>query len=251
MQERLVELLGINDLEAKIYLTLLKHGPSTILDLAEETGIARSSIYNYLGGLKELGLITEQDKNNKHYLTASSPVSFDGILDKKEKDIQKNRHQLEKFLPELLKAHNKSNGRVKVAIYDNLVTVRNLYKEAINTSDKIIRMIYSVDKMRENVPDEERTAFTQNRLKAGVTARTIYNSSKPLELKDKDQKYLRRSKWISQDKVSFNFDLLLYDDVVAFINYDGEKHRPLAVVTKSQAMANSWKTVFDFMFEMA
>lgn len=251
MQEKLAELLGINQLEAKIYLTLLKHGPSTILDLAEETGIARSSIYNYLGELKQLGLITEQDKNNKHYLVASPPSSFDNILVKKEKDIQKNRHQLEKFLPELTKAHGKSNGCVKVAIYDNLVTVRHLFREAVNTKEKIIRMIYSVDKMRENVPDEERTAFTQGRLKAGVTARTIYNSSKPLELKEKDQRYLRRSKWISQDKVNFDFDLLLHDDTVAFINYDGEKHRPLAVVIKSPTIANSWKTVFDFMFEMA
>ena len=87
MDIHLLENLGLKEKEAKIYITLLKEGPSLANSIAKNTEILRSSIYDYLDTLTEKGFITYTIKSGKKYFQAVNPSKImDNFSERKEKE---------------------------------------------------------------------------------------------------------------------------------------------------------------------
>ena len=64
---------GLNDKEIKIYLTLLKLGPTSVRKIAEKSGINRGTSYDVLKNLRTLGLVTYYHKATKQFFVAEDP----------------------------------------------------------------------------------------------------------------------------------------------------------------------------------
>jgi len=54
-----LEQLDLSEIEAKLYLTLLETGPTSVRDIAAAIGIKRTTAYLYVDQLAEKGLITK------------------------------------------------------------------------------------------------------------------------------------------------------------------------------------------------
>src|SRR3989344_3884902 len=79
---------GLSDKEANIYATLSKRGPSLASDLAESTGINRSTVYVILGSLSKQWLISERREGYTQMFTAASP---DLLVKKAEDSLSKQK----------------------------------------------------------------------------------------------------------------------------------------------------------------
>ena len=65
--------LGFSEKEIKVYLTLLKSGPSSVRTLAQVSGINRGTTYDILKSLIAQGLVSYYNKAAHQYFTAESP----------------------------------------------------------------------------------------------------------------------------------------------------------------------------------
>jgi HTH-type transcriptional regulator, sugar sensing transcriptional regulator len=76
--ERLQQ-LGFNGSEARVYVTLLQHGPLSGYELAKVSGVPRANVYSVLQKLEGRGAVTRLDKRAG---TRYAPVPFIELLEK-------------------------------------------------------------------------------------------------------------------------------------------------------------------------
>lgn len=180
MQEEL-KLLGLNDIDIKVFLKLLELGESSASEIAHKSGIPRASIYDILERLEKEGLASHIIKNFKKYFSASDPKSIVNDLEykkKKIKDILPELEKIKKSIPE---------EKTKTEIYEGkkgIQAVMNLILE-----EKEIFVIGASRKTKEVLP-----YFMENwhkeRVKRKVKVKIIYNNTKEIrkELKKPEVK---------------------------------------------------------------
>lgn len=102
MEEEL-RLLGLNEIDIKIYLTLLKLGEASASEIAQKAEIPRASVYDILERLEKEGLVSYIVKDFKKYFNATNPKIIIETLEykkKKIKDILPELEELKKKVPE-------------------------------------------------------------------------------------------------------------------------------------------------------
>ena len=120
--KKVLELYGLEEKQAAVYLELLNLGETTATKLAERTGIDRTLMYQLTDKLIEAGLASYIIKNNVRYFSAAAPE----ILLRK---IQEKEEQIRLALPEL-------KARLQPLIETKVETYRG--REGINTILKMI-----------------------------------------------------------------------------------------------------------------
>jgi sugar-specific transcriptional regulator TrmB len=95
--------LGLNEIESKIYLSLLKIPQQTTVTLSKNTGINRRTIYDNLDLLLQKGLVTYVIFNGKKHFNANDVKTLKQILDEKMftldtimpilQDLQKSKYE--------------------------------------------------------------------------------------------------------------------------------------------------------------
>ncbi|MFA6991787.1 MAG: helix-turn-helix domain-containing protein, partial [Candidatus Gracilibacteria bacterium] len=65
--------LGLNDKEAKVYLSCIKIGTSQVSKIAEDAKLNRVTTYDILEKLKKRGFVSHFTKQKTMYITAVSP----------------------------------------------------------------------------------------------------------------------------------------------------------------------------------
>ena len=92
--ERLL-LFGLSRQEAAIYLCLLKNGELTGYEVAKQTGISRSNVYNGLASLVEQGAAYVMEGTSAKY----TPVAMEEFCDNRIRYMSKERDVLVKNSP--------------------------------------------------------------------------------------------------------------------------------------------------------
>ena len=80
MLEKILQKLGLNDKEIKIYLTILKLGPSPVRAIAQTADINRGTTYDILKHLRDLGLVSYYHKDKHQYFIAEDPQKITHII---------------------------------------------------------------------------------------------------------------------------------------------------------------------------
>jgi len=101
---------GLEEKEAKTYLTLLSLGESTATTIAEKAVLDRTLMYQLTNKLIEKGLVSYIVKNNVRYFSAAPPETLIKNLQEKEEDIKD-------ILPQLKYLEKKETKEMKVEVY--------------------------------------------------------------------------------------------------------------------------------------
>lgn len=121
--------LGLNEKEAKTYLACLALGSATIQEIAKKAGIKRTSIYNFIDRLVELGLISKTQKENHYYFLAESPEILKTVQ-------QKNQTLLDKRLPDLTKLFQLDKSKTTFKYFRGRQGIRKIWKETLVVQNK-------------------------------------------------------------------------------------------------------------------
>jgi sugar-specific transcriptional regulator TrmB len=89
--------MGLSEKAAKVYIAALSKGEATILDLAKDSGVTRTTIYYVLNELIEKGLLSEVKRGKKTYYMYTEPELF--IKEKRMQIMQLD--ELEESLKEI------------------------------------------------------------------------------------------------------------------------------------------------------
>lgn len=101
--------IGLKEKEIKVYLSILKLGPSPVQTIATETGIKRTTAYLVLEKLKEVGLAGEIINKNKKLFFGEKPEKLLKIIREKKKEMEKEEERVKELLPQLEKILKNKN----------------------------------------------------------------------------------------------------------------------------------------------
>ncbi|MDO8624590.1 MAG: helix-turn-helix domain-containing protein, partial [Candidatus Diapherotrites archaeon] len=102
MDPRTLEEFGLTPNEAKVYLSLVVHGPSTASAVTRDSGLHRVLVYDVLVRLSEKGLVGSVVKAGSKVFEAASPKELVDRLDRAEEEVNAKRKRLQQVYPSLM-----------------------------------------------------------------------------------------------------------------------------------------------------
>src|ERR1700691_2243672 len=93
--------LDLSDIEAKLYLTLLQTGPTSVRDLAQTIEIKRTTAYFYIDQLVDKGLIMKLVKGSKKLVAANKPENLEQLVEAKISSAQTVKRNFPSILKEI------------------------------------------------------------------------------------------------------------------------------------------------------
>ena len=142
METKILEEIGLEQEEAKIYLALLKLGPVSASDVSRETKIERTAVYRILEKLLDKGIA--------NYFTENKVKRFNAVDPRKLLfQLEERYAEFEKMVPELERLSNweKPEGP-RIEIYRGLKGIKAMIREI-----RIIREDYCVLVSEIKIPE--------------------------------------------------------------------------------------------------
>lgn len=125
----ILQLLGLGEVEARLYLALLPQPPLTGYELAREAGVVRANVYPALQRLARRGAVMRQPGEGGNFKYAAVPYEqfLQRLRDEHDQTVEDARHMLSAVrTPERV-----TNGPLVARGYDNLIVgARQLCEEA-------------------------------------------------------------------------------------------------------------------------
>lgn len=124
---RLIKILqdiGLSENEARVYYSALSLGSSTIVNIARNANMKRTTVYTIIESLKQMGLMHITMRGLKKLYEAADPAQLELILEQR-------RNEIKKYLPDFSALHHMEGNNSFVKYYEGLTAVKSLYEESL------------------------------------------------------------------------------------------------------------------------
>ncbi|MCD4666903.1 ArsR family transcriptional regulator [archaeon] len=232
---------GLSEKEAKVYLALLKKGPSTVNDIAEKADLVRTTTYDVLKKLKEEGIVGSMNYNKILYFEPATPEKLIQILDERKKHITsilKELKQLRKDIPEIPRSE----------IYEGKHGVKTVFQIILESKKPLYG--YANYKAMIDFVKSYGPNFINTRAKRKIPIKIITESSKESsrDLKTKDKQQLRETRTIPE-LCNVNLNQYMNDEFVAILSSNIEN--PIGIIIYHKDFAKEQKIIFEKLWEIA
>jgi len=158
--------IGLGKNEAEIYLTLVKRGLSSVLEISKETKIHRSNVYEAITYLMDKSLVYEVSKDNKKVFYARQPSSLLEYLRSKEAELKEVVQKIES-------SHSKPDEESHVRISRGKFALRETLMGLLECNNPI--SVYGVPQKAPNIIGPILENFHKKRIEKKILMRHIYN----------------------------------------------------------------------------
>ena len=235
MKEELIE-YGLSEREVSVFIMALKTGEATANRISELVNLLRSTTYDVLERLKNMGLITTVNIGGKaHFTAADLSVLITSLEEKKNK--------IKKIIPEIKEIRNKVIDKPIAEVFMGKVAIIKLLEEILDNA-KEIRLIGSQENAFK-VLDYHPNNFRLKRLENKINVKEILeDSNESRSLKgNKFTKTRFLDSLINSREATFIFDkyvyhLLLHEEISA-----------IKIISEEHAKSNS--IAFDELWKIA
>jgi sugar-specific transcriptional regulator TrmB len=166
IKEQQLEMLGLRDKEARLYLAALTSKPFTVASIASKSGIKRPTCYIILDELTKRGLISIIPKAKKRLYKAEPPEAL-------IRQAKRTLSYAESFVPSLRDLFKEGKETSIVKYYYGQNGIRNIYEDALVCSNKTMHYIGSSGPLVEMAGDDFMRDFVGRRIKKGIKVWTI------------------------------------------------------------------------------
>jgi len=240
-EEQLAERLlsfGLSKKESRVYVATLGLGRGTVSQISRKAGINRTTGYDILDALAQLGLVSVSGKEPKQEYVAESPEKLVAMLEKRRADTEAAIQKAAGFVPELASIHTISD-RPQVKFYEGLEGMKQVYEDTL-TATEPIHAYANYDDMHRTMGDYFPTYY-QRRAKKGVHAIGIVPATPlALERKGRDSEEERTLTVVPTDKFTISPDIEIYDGKTVIVSWK-EK---LGIIIESHEIADAMKNIF-------
>lgn len=238
MFEEEIKELGLTDNEARIYLSLLKSGPTNPSEISHNLGLHRGYTYDALDRLKEKGIVNSVLIKNKIHFQANSPEELKELLKLK-------LEKFEKLLPKLNEIKSSEKKDTRVELHTGRHVYRTLLKDIIANikTNKEIKII-GVDE--EVLTKEVEPIYLEQYL----------NTIKSKKVKEKVI-IKKGTKKLGFPLITYkeidpgvigNTAQIIYQDKVAIFILSSPYH---LIIIKNEEVAKTYKKQFELLWQVA
>lgn len=249
-QNELYEFLldfGLSEREITLYLTLLKTGPNTIMNLSRETGIKRSTTHNNVEELIKKGLVSQTNYGERRMVIAEDPDKLQFLLEQKKYKMKKMESNLPSFINSIasLIPVNKDNNKVEVKYYEGKDNVQIIYKEAFSSAE--LRSLVNLEASALVFPDNKNLFLEEHSKNKNLKVwEIVENSEATLKLAGMYGK-ISNFKFKSTNKILnlHNVNTLIFDNKIALISL---KDNVTATIIENNDYYMVMKGIFDMLW---
>lgn len=174
--ESLFAAVGVSLKEAKVYLSLVKEGPSSVRQLAAATGLNRGTVYDALKVLQANGLVRFYNAETRQYFVAEPPKRLEELAQEKEESFHRATADLGTVVSQLESLYDGGDRKPIARMYEGAEGVREILSDVLASMEKITDpeyYVYSSSAVRSaglyaGFPD-----FTKLRIEKGVHVKNI------------------------------------------------------------------------------
>jgi HTH-type transcriptional regulator, sugar sensing transcriptional regulator len=230
--------IGLGHNESKIYLTLLKLGPSMAGRIAKESNIDRSASYDSLKALLKKGLISYSIEANRKKFAAANPEKLKSYLQEKEELV-------ESVLGNLKDMYQNKEEKSQVNMFKGIKGMKTVFEDILHSAKgKENLVIDSSGKFGEKMP-YFMPHFVKAVEKNKISIRHIARRDKENTLNSSKTTAVRFfPRIVGEQTITTN----IYADKVAIILWTDV---PEAVIIKNKAAAEAYKSYFEILWTSA
>ncbi len=177
MFEKFLQDLGLSEKEAKVYVSLLQVERGSINELAEKTGINRTTVYPVLETLSKKGLVSEAHEGKKITYQAEPPERLETYVERQKVLLNEKASRLKEMIPQMKSIQREQGERPVVKFYegrDGALSAYSEFYELHEESNKEGYFIYNRNLLEEVYSSEERDKFYQMRIGKEVIPNSVY-----------------------------------------------------------------------------
>jgi HTH-type transcriptional regulator, sugar sensing transcriptional regulator len=244
-QLNLLQKIGLDEKQAKVYLASLRLGKATVDQLAKESGILRTTTYHQINALMDKGLMTTFTVGKKPYYVSEAPTALTKLIDDQENNLTTSRNLLTSQLPELVSMFSKSGDRPVVRFFpgkDGLTTMR---EEVLQMEGKELLIVSTYDKFLKVFTEEERQQFSKRRDAKGITTRVLYTKNPLIDSKVgyEPKKYSPTNvRILPHTESKLAFDIYMFDNAICLSSLDEDLW---GVMITGKAIAESVRVLYE------
>ena len=225
--------VGLSPGEAKVYLALLKLGAVPVHKIKEETGLHRTTIFDFLEKLLKKGLAGFVVKNNVNYYNAAHPDKLLAFVHEKEENVGE-------VLPRLLEVMKKREEGLNVEVYQGEEGFKTLLNDILRTKKDFVAFGIDENKFKGMFPILMEQYFKKEE-KAGIKERLLTSEEAGFVYKKKNISY----RYIPGEYFSPT-PTLAYGNKTASIIWE-----PFTIILiESRQLAESYKKHFELLWSI-
>lgn len=239
--------LGLNKIQVILYLTVLKHGTSSVLELSKLTGISRQQIYDETGGLVDKGLLEATNKQRRKYI-AAGPRKLIKLGETKINETRESLEELTSILPLLETLPIRKKNKIVIKYFEGLDKIREAYGEELDVSKgiEVLSLAGSIDNIFEFFPETYWDRWNKKFIKQNSKSRMIvHNSDIAKQTSNKDQIYNRETRYLQEFSLKVNIDI--FNNTILIVSF----HDETAVWIESDVLAQSYRIMFETLWQLS
>lgn len=234
--------LGFSDKTARIYLTLITLGPTSVRNLAKKTEFNRGTVYDGLKWLKEMGVVNYYEKESKQFFVAEDPDKLYDLVNRQTEQLQEVSKKMKDTVLELKSVYDKGGERPLAKYYEK-GEIRKILEQVLNRceeSGELVYRVYSDADIRDYLYDGFQS-FSDARIAKGIKVKAIAIGGGG-ELRGLDER-----KWLSIKKDSPTY-IIIYPGSTAYISLNSQGDL-VGVVIENNGVYQTQKGIFDALWE--
>ena len=246
-----LNLLGLTDKEVKIYLTLLKRGELTPLELSRATEINRSTIYRILERLKELGLTEEVLDQHRIKARATKPEKLELLITQKQTELDQIKKEIPGIVEQLSVIKDTPSTATKVVYFRGKKGLQQMLWNVLKAKDE--HLGYGYADWNASVGRDFAEKLRQEMINRKIYSKEIQNIDQEAAMETwteiKDYSKFYEGRFLPKDLVEIKHDLYIYNDVFAFYHfYEGEL---FGVEIHNKEIAKTQRQIFEVLWKQA
>lgn len=231
----LLRSIGLNESEAKVYLTNLELGPSPAHILVKRSGFSRPATYQAIDMLIEKGLIMSVLRGKRNVYIAESPDRLMSVGQVQVQNLQSKVNDLNSVLDSLKLMQR--GDRPVMRFVEGLDGLKMILQDIADTRPESTTEITNVDALR--------TIFSVEELKS-VQGILSDLKSKGRALLAGNVQFVRKgveARVLKGNQFNFAGDFIAYGNKLAIVSY---KEKLIGVIIESAVIADTFRVLFDF-----
>lgn len=168
--------LGLSPKEARVYLSLLQEGPSSIRQLAVATGINRGTVYDILKNLQAYSLVRFYNAETRQYFVAAPPKRLAVLAREKAEEFQRATNELPIIISHLETVYDSGHHQPIARMYEGSDGVRMILEDVLQSVEHFVEKeyyVYSSSAVRDAGLYAGFEDYTQQRLAKKICVKNI------------------------------------------------------------------------------
>ncbi|MFB6114978.1 MAG: TrmB family transcriptional regulator [Candidatus Nanohalobium sp.] len=237
-----LEELELTDTEIDIYMTLLRNGEATASGAAKKSGVQRRRAYDVMKALKEKGLVSYRDEENRRVYNAVSPKRLEDMIEDKKRGLEELEEKLDTAMPDLMAQFNEDAKDREVKVLEGKEGIKQLFNDELREGETI-HVIGSPEESEHKL-EYFLPSWTRKRQEEEIKIKGIFEHSMKGLVGDHPP---IEPRFLPEDYNS-RVSIAIYGEKVGIIFW---VENPLVIMIRDEEAASSFMNYFEMVWESA